>query len=273
MSMLTMTSPLPDTLSANLPDIAATRDLVERIRRIEQYVSGRIVFTTSFGIEDQALTRALVEARSRAEIVTLDTGRLFPETYDTWVETEEAYNIRIHAYVPERAVEEAFVARRGINGFRHTLDAREECCGFRKVEPLRRALAGAAVWYTGLRAGQSAHRAETPIAQVDAGHGVIKVSPLADWSRDDVDRYIHEYAIPYNILHDRGFPSIGCAPCTRAVRVGESERAGRWWWEQEAKKECGLHLSHPAPDAAIIAGDEAAAFESANKSNLMKELA
>ena len=258
---------LPDGLS----DIASVSSVVDRIRIIERAISGRLVFTTSFGIEDQALTHALIVAGSRAEIVTLDTGRLFPQTYETWVQTEEAFDIRIRAYAPERIAEETFVTRRGINGFRHSLDAREECCGFRKVEPLRRALDGAAAWYTGLRAGQSAHRAETPIAQVDPDRGLIKLSPIADWSRADVDRYVRDKAVPYNVLHDRGFPSIGCAPCTRAVRVGEPERAGRWWWEQEAKKECGLHVSRPSRDVAVEPDDEAAVFENVGALNSTRE--
>jgi phosphoadenosine phosphosulfate reductase len=198
-------------------------------------------------------------AKGRTEIVTLDTGRLFPETYDVWAETEAAYGIRIRAYAPERRAEEAFVAAEGINGFRHSVAARQACCGFRKVEPLGRALEGAAAWITGLRAGQSANRADTPLAEADLDRGLIKVNPLADWSRAAVDAFVRTNFIPYNVLHDRGFPSIGCAPCTRAVRIGEDERAGRWWWEQESKKECGLHLHGTADD--VVPGEEPAAFE------------
>ena len=234
-------------------------DLKARIALIEATVPGRLVFTTSLGIEDQALTHALAMAKGRTEIVTLDTGRLFPETYDVWAETESAYGIRIRAYAPEREAEEAFVRDEGINGFRHSVGARQACCGFRKVEPLGRALDGAAGWLTGLRAGQSANRADTPLAEADEARGLVKINPLADWSREDVDRFVIDNYIPYNVLHDRGFPSIGCAPCTRAVKVGESERAGRWWWEQESKKECGLHIHQP--DADVQPGQEAAAFE------------
>ncbi|CAO4169039.1 phosphoadenylyl-sulfate reductase [Methylorubrum populi] len=234
-------------------------DLRGRIRLVEDRIPGRLVFTTSLGIEDQALTHALALNKGRTEIVTLDTGRLFPETYDVWVETEAAYGIRIRAYAPERQAEEAFVAAEGINGFRHSVAARQQCCGFRKVEPLGRALDGAAAWFTGLRAGQSANRADTPLAEADEGRGLIKVNPLADWSRADIDRFVRDNFIPYNALHDRGFPSIGCAPCTRAVKIGEAERAGRWWWEQESKKECGLHLHRPEGD--VVPGQEAAAFE------------
>ncbi|MER2269338.1 phosphoadenylyl-sulfate reductase [Methylobacterium oxalidis] len=237
-------------------------DLAGRIALVERRVPGRLVFTTSLGIEDQVLTHALAMGKSRTEIVTLDTGRLFPETYDVWAETESAYGIRIRAYAPEREAEERFVREEGINGFRHSVAARQACCGFRKVEPLGRALAGAAVWFTGLRAGQSANRAETPLAEADEARGLIKVNPLADWTRADVDAFVRDNFIPYNVLHDRGFPSIGCAPCTRAVRVGEPERAGRWWWEQESKKECGLHVH--TPEADVRPGQEAAAFETTN---------
>ena len=256
-----MTTSLLPQIASDLSGLLKPLNLAERIRQAESLVAGRLVFTTSFGIEDQALTHALVSAGSRAQIVTLDTGRLFAETYDTWVDTEAALGIRIESYNPDRSDAESFVARRGINGFRHSLDARQECCGFRKVEPLGRALHDAALWYTGLRAGQSAHRAATPIAEYDPAHGLIKISPLADWTRADVEAYVHDHAIPYNVLHDRGFPSIGCAPCTRAVRIGESERAGRWWWEQEAKKECGLHARPSLANATPVPGNEAPAFE------------
>lgn len=244
--------------------------LEDRLRLVERIVQGRLVFTTSLGIEDQVLTHAIALAKGgpkeRIEIVTLDTGRLFPETYDVWAETESAYRIRIRAYAPEREAREAFVATEGINGFRHSVAARQACCGFRKVEPLGRALDRAAVWFTGLRAGQSADRADTPLAEADAQRGLIKVNPLADWSRTRIDAFVKDNFIPYNALHDRGFPSIGCAPCTRAIRIGEDERAGRWWWEQESKKECGLHLHAPegnlhAPEGNVEPGEEPAAFE------------
>ncbi|WP_430910366.1 phosphoadenylyl-sulfate reductase [Methylobacterium sp. sgz302541] len=257
------------TATATLSDLARTAerlaadlaglDLAARVRLVEARFSGRLVFTTSLGIEDQALTHVLATAKSRTEIVTLDTGRLFPETYDVWGETEAAYGIRILSYAPERAAEEGYVRDEGINGFRKSIAARQACCGFRKVEPLGRALKGAEIWFTGLRAGQSAERAETPLAEADEGRGLIKVNPLADWDRAAIERLVRDNYVPYNALHDRGFPSIGCAPCTRAVRVGEPERAGRWWWEQQDKKECGLHVH--APEGDVEPGREAAAFE------------
>ncbi|WP_298965182.1 phosphoadenylyl-sulfate reductase [uncultured Methylobacterium sp.] len=250
---------MPLSLDRAAQDLASALlplSLPQRLALIDRTVAGRLVFTTSFGLEDQALTHFLRMAKSRAEIVTLDTGRLFPETYDTWAETEVAYDFRIRAYAPEREAEEAYVAERGINGFRHSVEARQACCGFRKVVPLGRALDGAAGWLTGLRAGQSANRADTPLAEADEARGLIKINPLADWSREQVAEAVRQNYVPYNVLHDRGFPSIGCAPCTRAVKVGEPERAGRWWWEQQSKQECGLHV---APVAAP--GEEPAAFE------------
>ncbi|WP_082145380.1 phosphoadenylyl-sulfate reductase [Microvirga massiliensis] len=218
------------------------RPLLERITLLPRLVSGRLVFTTSFGLEDQALTHALATSGIPVTIATLDTGRLFPETYDVWAETEDRYRLHIESYSPHSDALKALVATQGINGFRRSVEARKACCATRKVEPLRRALVGAAGWITGLRADQSAHRAATPLAEHDAAHDLLKINPLGDWTRPDVERYVADNAIPYNPLHDRGYPSIGCAPCTRAVRVGEPERAGRWWWEEDAKKECGLHL-------------------------------
>ena len=229
------------------PELAGL-DPVSRLTSLCRFVDGRLVFTTSFGLEDQAITHAIFAAGvdSRVELVTLDTGRLFPETYDLWAQTEERYGRRIAAVVPRQTSLEALVAEQGINGFRHSVEARLACCSVRKVEPLRRALDGAAAWITGLRAEQSSNRARVAVVEADETYDLVKVNPLADWSRQDLHRYVVDNGIPYNPLHDRGYPSIGCAPCTRAVRVGEPERAGRWWWEQEMKKECGLHLRPPA---------------------------
>ncbi|HEX5867511.1 MAG TPA: phosphoadenylyl-sulfate reductase [Beijerinckiaceae bacterium] len=222
--------------------LAGRSDLPSRLDEISRTTSGRIVFTTSFGLEDQALTHAIFSAGRDIEVVTLDTGRLFPETYDVWAETEARYGRRIVAYAPEADDLASLVAAHGINGFRRSVAVRQACCGVRKAAPLRRALAGAAAWITGLRAEQSRHRADVALAAFDETQGLIKFNPLADWTRGDVERFMADHRIPYNALHDRGFPSIGCAPCTRAVRVGEPERAGRWWWEADSKKECGLHL-------------------------------
>jgi len=216
--------------------------LPERIALLPTVLPGRLVFTTSFGLEDQALTHAIAASGLPLVIATLDTGRLFPETYDLWALTEDRYRLVIDVFAPRNDSLEALIARNGINGFRRSVEARKACCGIRKVEPLGRALTGAAGWITGLRAEQSAYRATTSLVELDDAHGLIKINPLADWSRAEVERYVADHNVPYNPLHDRGFASIGCAPCTRAVRIGEPERAGRWWWEDGAKKECGLHL-------------------------------
>jgi phosphoadenosine phosphosulfate reductase len=222
--------------------------LEQRLREARSLVPGRLVLTTSFGLEDQALTHALASEELDIDLVTLDTGRLFPETYAVWAETERRYGLRVRAFAPERRDVERLVAEDGIDGFRNAVEARQRCCGVRKVEPLARALAGAAGWITGLRADQSAHRAAATFAEADAVRRLVKINPLSDFSRDAVREYVRVNEVPYNPLHDVGFLSIGCAPCTRAVRPGEPERAGRWWWEQEEKKECGLHL-RPVPAA------------------------
>jgi phosphoadenosine phosphosulfate reductase len=184
--------------------------------------------------------------------VTLDTGRLFPETYALWEETERRYGLRIRAVFPQQAQLETLVAAQGINGFYASREARLACCHVRKVEPLNRALDGARAWIVGLRADQSSHRQGMGLVTADAERGLIKVSPFFDWARDAVLNFAEKNAIPINPLHAKGFASIGCAPCTRAIAPGEPERAGRWWWEQEEKKECGLH-NRPQASAAKVA--------------------
>ena len=215
---------------------------IERLIRFRAATEGRIVFTTSFGLEDQVLLHHLAEAGIDADVVTLDTGRLFPETYATWEETERRYGRRIRALHPRHDAVEALVAAQGINGFYRSREARAACCDVRKVEPLRRALAGASAWITGLRAGQSAQRRGVGLVEADGARGLLKLNPLFDWTRDSAAAFAHDHQVPINPLHEQGFLSIGCAPCTRAVRPGEPERAGRWWWEDDAQKECGLHL-------------------------------
>jgi phosphoadenosine phosphosulfate reductase len=243
-----------DRLAAALGEQAADLDLLQRLAAVRAQIPGRLVFTTSFGIEDQAISHAIFDQNLDIEVVTLDTGRLFPETYDVWAATERRYGRRIQGLSPDQRHLEALVARQGINGFRTSIDARKACCHIRKVEPLGRALAGADGWITGLRADQSQNRAGGSYAAVDAGFGLLKVSPLFDWTRERVTAFVGEHGVPVNVLHDRGFPSIGCAPCTRALAPGEPERAGRWWWEEEDKKECGLH-SNPNRPAAVHAAD------------------
>jgi phosphoadenosine phosphosulfate reductase len=217
--------------------------LPDRLRLLREAVSGRVVFTTSFGIEDQAITHAIAAARLDIDIATLDTGRLFPETYDVWQRTEEKYALRVKAFYPRTRAVEALIADQGINGFYYGLDMRKACCEARKVEPLARALKNAEIWVTGLRGDQNAHRATLRFAEWDAERGLVKANPLLDFSRDDVVAYAKANQVPVNALHAKNFVSIGCAPCTRAIEPGEPERAGRWWWESEAKKECGLHVA------------------------------
>ena len=230
-------------LSGALAGFAPTQRLV----RFRQAVDGRIVFTTSFGLEDQVVLHHLCEAGVEVDLVTLDTGRLFPETYATWESTERRYGCRIRAIYPRHDALEALVAAQGINGFYQAREARAACCDVRKVEPLARALDGARAWITGLRADQSPNRRGVDLVEADAARGLLKLNPLCDWTRDAVLGFAREHAVPTNPLHEQGFVSIGCAPCTRAIRPGEPERAGRWWWEDDAKKECGLHSGAETP--------------------------
>lgn len=201
---------------------------------------GKVVFSTSLGQEDQVITQLIAENLLDVHIFSLDTGRLFPETLDLIARTESKYKKRIEVLYPERTSVEKLVADIGINGFYDSVVNRKSCCFVRKVEPLKRALAGNSVWVTGLRAEQSPNRADMKKIEWDEANQIIKFNPLLDWTYDQMIAYINEHRIPYNPLHDKGFISIGCAPCTRAISEGEDPRAGRWWWE-ESKKECGLH--------------------------------
>ena len=227
--------------AAALGRTLAGLDVTGRLVAFRREVEGRIVFTTSFGLEDQVILHHICTAGLDIDLVTLDTGRLFAETYTTWEETEQRYGRRIRAIYPRHTELEALVAAQGINGFYKSREARAACCDIRKVEPLNRALAGAGGWITGLRADQSAHRGAVGLLAADPGRGLLKLSPLHDWTREAVRTFAGTHAVPTNPLHDKGFASIGCAPCTRAIRPGEPERAGRWWWEDESKRECGLH--------------------------------
>jgi len=202
---------------------------------------GRVAFASSLGLEDQALTDMIARHAPEIEVFTLDTGRLFPETYDLLQRTREHYGIRIGVAFPDASEVEEMVAQHGPNCFRQSVEMRERCCRVRKVKPLRRALSRLDAWICGLRRGQSLTRSDLQAVEWDAANDLVKISPLAAWSESDVWKYIREHAVPYNPLHDRGYPSIGCACCTRAVQEGEDVRAGRWWWEKPEKRECGLH--------------------------------
>jgi phosphoadenosine phosphosulfate reductase len=230
---------LAKPLNARFPG----KSLADRLLLLRQTVPGRIVFTTSFGIEDQALTHAIVTEKLNVEFATLDTGRLFPETYELWARTEQKYGLRITAFYPDAEALQALTANHGVNGFYHGPDRRKACCGVRKIEPLGRALAGAQGWIAGLRSDQSGHRSGMRFAEFDEAKNLVKASPLLDFSREAIADYCALNQVPVNDLHERGFLSIGCAPCTRALLPGEPERAGRWWWESEDKKECGLHVA------------------------------
>jgi phosphoadenosine phosphosulfate reductase len=221
--------------------LAAITSLEERVTEIARTIPGRIAFSTSLGFEDQALLHAIAATGADIDVFTLDTGRHFPETLETLQASEQRYHTRIRVVVPDAREVEELVARDGIFGFRFAVENRKACCEIRKVRPLKRALAGAAGWVTGLRRDQSAERATVPFAVWDAEHALIKINPLADWSLDRLEAYIAAHDVPVNPLHARGFPSIGCQPCTRAIKPGEDIRAGRWWWENEDGKECGLH--------------------------------
>jgi phosphoadenosine phosphosulfate reductase len=228
--------------------LAATDDLVSRIKKVSERIEGRIAFSSSLGLEDQAILHAIANSgvlKSGAEIdvFTLDTGRLFPEVLETVELSELRFRTRIRLVAPDAAELEELVARDGVFGFRQSVDNRKSCCEVRKVRPLNRALQGAQGWITGLRREHSEARAEVPLAEWDQDRGLVKVNPVADWSTDQLMDYIAANNVPVNPLHARGFVSIGCAPCTRAVQPGESPRAGRWWWENEEKKECGLHIN------------------------------
>jgi phosphoadenosine phosphosulfate reductase len=235
-----------DDLASIVDDLAAhftERDLFQRLAAIRALIVGRIVFTTSFGLEDQAIAHAVLSQRLTIDIVTLDTGRLFPETHEVWAETERRYGARIAGFAPTEHHVDALITRQGIDGMRASLAARLDCCAVRKVVPLAQALEGAAAWITGIRADQSADRARFAAAAFDTQRQLIKINPLFDWSRDRAAEFVRDYRVPCNKLHDRRYLSIGCAPCTRAVAPGEPERAGRWWWERSDQKECGLHTA------------------------------
>jgi len=204
----------------------------------------QIVFSTSFGWEDQVITHMIFTNNLPIKVFTLETGRLFPETYYVWNRTMEMYEKPIHAYYPNSELLEKMVNAKGPSSFYESVENRKECCGIRKVEPLKRALAGNKCWVTGIRAEQSVNRHDMHNLEWDEQNNLIKFHPIYDWTLDQVKEYIRIHNVPYNTLHDRGFPSIGCQPCTRAVQPGEDFRAGRWWWEDQSKKECGLHEAH-----------------------------
>jgi phosphoadenosine phosphosulfate reductase len=222
--------------------ISRLNDIKDALEVLVKQFPGEVTFSSSFSFEDQVITHFILHNQLPVSIFTLDTGRLFSETYSVWNSTNERYQTHIHAYYPNHSLLEKYVHEKGPNAFYESVDNRKECCYIRKVEPLQRALKGNSVWITGLRAEHSAARHDLEQIEWDETNQIIKYHPLLHWTNDEVKEYIRQHNIPYNPLHDRGFVSIGCAPCTRAIKPGEDFRAGRWWWEDANKKECGLHV-------------------------------
>jgi phosphoadenosine phosphosulfate reductase len=207
---------------------------------LHQY-KGKIVQASSMGPEDQLITHLICTLDKNTRVITLDTGRLFQETYDLIAQTNDHFNINIEIYFPDNKRVEEMVKEKGINLFYESVENRKLCCGIRKNEPLKRALQGMDVWICGLRKDQTVTRFNNKVVEWDEQYGLLKINPLINWTEKQVWDYIRENNVPFNTLHDKGFPSIGCQPCTRAIQPGEDSRAGRWWWEEEQNKECGIH--------------------------------
>src|SRR5882672_4017900 len=217
------------------------RTLSQSLAYLAELFPGRVTLSSSFSWEDQVLSHFVLDARLDIEIFTLDTGRLFPETYTVWSKTNDRYQTQIKAYYPNQGEIEKYVDEKGLNAFYNSVADRKGCCFIRKVEPLKRALKNKSIWITGLRAAHSPERQDLQTLEWDEANSIIKFNPLLHVTTEELKKIISDNSIPYNPLHDKGFVSIGCAPCTRAIQPGEDFRAGRWWWEENTKKECGLH--------------------------------
>jgi phosphoadenosine phosphosulfate reductase len=224
-----------------LQEIFENYPVEEALKQTTDLFPNHVKFSTSLGQEDQVLTDIIARNKIPVNIFTIDTGRLFNEVYETIEKTRARYKINIDVYFPQADAVQTMVNEHGPNLFYDSVENRQTCCGVRKVEPLNRALKDASVWITGLRASQTEHRKHIPVVEWLEDKKIYKINPLLHWSFDDILSYIHKFSVPYNPLHDKGFVSIGCAPCTRAIEPGEDPRAGRWWWEI-SQKECGLHL-------------------------------
>ncbi len=223
-----------------------TKSAQEILKWAFETFGDRVALASSFGVEDVALIDIMVGLNPKARVFTLDTGRLDEETYEVMEKIREKYGIPIESYFPEAKAVEQLERTKGLYSFRKSVENRKECCGIRKVEPLGRALATLDAWITGLRRQQSVTRTAVAKIEVDASHhNMVKLNPIADWTEKQVWDYVRKRGVPYNKLHDIGYPSIGCSPCTRAIKPGEDIRAGRWWWETPEQKECGLHVKHP----------------------------
>ncbi len=211
------------------------------LQKLAEEFSGKIRFATSLGAEDQVITHILASSGIPIEIFTLDTGRMFYESYELIEKVQNRYGVKIKIVFPDAGEVEQMVNEKGINLFYHSVENRKLCCGIRKIKPLHKALKGMDAWITGLRREQSPTRVDMQLVEWDTNNHLIKANPLLEWTETDVWEYIKKHKIPYNTLHDKGFPSIGCQPCTRAVLPGEDIRSGRWWWENPETRECGLH--------------------------------
>jgi len=214
---------------------------VEAIRSLAEAFPGKVVFSTSLGYEDQVITHFIYSNNLPVKIFTLETGRLFKETVDTLHATNSFYKREIGVYSPRNESVDKLVSEKGLFSFYDSVENRKECCYIRKVEPLKRALAGNEIWITGIRSEQSGGRREMPQVEWDETNQIVKFHPILQWSFERVKNFVNLHKIPYNPLHERGYVSIGCEPCTRAIKPGEDFRAGRWWWENDSAKECGLH--------------------------------
>jgi phosphoadenosine phosphosulfate reductase len=224
-----------------LVDKIKNKTIEEQLNILSKEFSGKIVFSTSFGQEDQVITDLIFKNKLDIKVFSLDTGRLFEETYKVLQRTRQKYENKIDVYFPAFEQVEKLMTEKGPYSFYESVENRKECCNIRKVVPLRKALEGMNCWITGLRAEQSEGRKDLPLISYDESFKLYKFNPLKDWSLDQVIQYLKLNQVPYNPLHDKGFISIGCSPCTRAVQPGEDIRRGRWWWEDNTKKECGLH--------------------------------
>jgi phosphoadenosine phosphosulfate reductase len=230
-------SPTFDSLTAKLAGL----NEADSLRKLTELFPGQVVFSTSLGYEDQVITDLIATNNVPIRLFTLDTGRMFAETYSVWNKTLSRYGIPIETMYPDASKVEQLMSQKGPMSMYDSVENRKECCFIRKVEPLNRALAGQKVWITGIRAEQSNNRHDMPQVEWDEAHQLFKFHPLLHWSFEQVKQYVTDHRVPYNPLHDKGFVSIGCQPCTRAIQPGEDFRAGRWWWEDNSKKECGLH--------------------------------
>jgi len=243
------TQPLTETTIQEIAKQLESKDAEAVLRWAVERFFPRIGFASSFGAEDVAVIDLLAKVKKEVTVFTLDTGRLPEETYEVMDRIRQRYGISITSYFPDKTAVEKLEREKGFYSFRESVENRKECCGIRKVEPLNRALSGLDAWITGLRREQAVTRSGLPKVELDAAHrNMPKVNPIADWTTDQVWAYIRAHNVPYNKLHDEGYPSIGCAPCTRAVKPGEDIRAGRWWWELPEHKECGLHVKPKGGD-------------------------